>query len=152
HLPKALTGTDPDCDRPIRTRHALPADQAGLASMSAASPRTGGRGPPIVHKARMNMRGSPRKPRLARALAPLGVALALTVSTAVARPASASSAPPTSHATTSVAAAPSIPLANVKAHLQQFQSIASANGGNRAHGRPGYKASVDYVKAKLDAA
>ncbi|MEV7190340.1 M28 family metallopeptidase [Streptomyces sp. NPDC093510] len=49
-------------------------------------------------------------------------------------------------------AAPDIPLANVKAHLSQFQSIASANGGNRAHGRPGYKASLDYVKAKLDAA
>ncbi|MFJ3703596.1 MULTISPECIES: M28 family metallopeptidase [Streptomyces] len=51
-----------------------------------------------------------------------------------------------------VAAAPDIPLANVKAHLTQLQSIATANGGNRAHGRTGYKASVDYVKAKLDAA
>ncbi|MFE0130286.1 M28 family metallopeptidase [Streptomyces sp. NPDC059037] len=49
-------------------------------------------------------------------------------------------------------AAPDIPLANVKAHLTQFQSIATANGGNRAHGRPGYKASIDYAKAKLDAA
>ncbi|MGY1577552.1 M28 family metallopeptidase [Streptomyces sp. MN13] len=49
-------------------------------------------------------------------------------------------------------AAPDIPLANVKAHLTQFQSIATANGGNRAHGRPGYKASLDYVRAKLDAA
>ncbi|MGK5500345.1 M20/M25/M40 family metallo-hydrolase, partial [Streptomyces sp. URMC 125] len=50
------------------------------------------------------------------------------------------------------AAAPDIPLANLKAHLSQFQSIAQANGGNRAHGRPGYRASVDYVKGKLDAA
>ncbi|QNE78269.1 M28 family peptidase [Streptomyces finlayi] len=50
------------------------------------------------------------------------------------------------------AAAPDIPLANVKAHLTQLQSIATANGGNRAHGRAGYKASIDYVKAKLDAA
>jgi aminopeptidase S len=49
-------------------------------------------------------------------------------------------------------AAPDIPVANVKAHLTQLQSIATANGGNRAHGRPGYKASVDYVKGKLDAA
>jgi aminopeptidase S len=49
-------------------------------------------------------------------------------------------------------AAPDIPLANVKAHLTQLQSIATANGGNRAHGRAGYKASLDYVKAKLDAA
>jgi aminopeptidase S len=51
-----------------------------------------------------------------------------------------------------VAAAPDIPVANVKAHLTQLQSIANANGGNRAHGRAGYKASLDYVKAKLDAA
>lgn len=50
------------------------------------------------------------------------------------------------------AAAPDIPLANVKAHLNQFQSIANANGGNRAHGRSGYRASLDYVKGKLDAA
>lgn len=51
-----------------------------------------------------------------------------------------------------VAAAPDIPVANVKAHLTQLQSIATANGGNRAHGRAGYRASLDYVKAKLDAA
>ncbi|MFH9137037.1 M28 family metallopeptidase [Streptomyces sp. NPDC017524] len=57
------------------------------------------------------------------------------------------SAPPTA-----AAAAPDIPLAGVKAHLTQLSTIAANNGGNRAHGRPGYKASVDYVKAKLDAA
>jgi aminopeptidase S len=51
-----------------------------------------------------------------------------------------------------IAAAPDIPVANVKAHLTELQSIATANGGNRAHGRAGYKASLDYVKAKLDAA
>jgi aminopeptidase S len=51
-----------------------------------------------------------------------------------------------------LAAAPDIPVANVKAHLTQLQSIATANGGNRAHGRAGYQASVDFVKAKLDAA
>ncbi|MFH9860629.1 M28 family metallopeptidase [Streptomyces sp. NPDC017202] len=51
-----------------------------------------------------------------------------------------------------IAAAPDIPVANVKAHLNQLQSIATANGGNRAHGRTGYRASLDYVKAKLDAA
>ncbi|MFF4506342.1 M28 family metallopeptidase [Streptomyces sp. NPDC001401] len=50
------------------------------------------------------------------------------------------------------AAAPDISVANVKAHLAQLQSIANANGGNRAHGSAGYKASLDYVKAKLDAA
>ncbi|MDH6623810.1 aminopeptidase S [Streptomyces sp. LBL] len=52
----------------------------------------------------------------------------------------------------SLAAAPDISVTNVKAHLSQLQSIATANGGNRAHGRAGYKASLDYVKAKLDAA
>ncbi|MDF6022039.1 M28 family metallopeptidase [Streptomyces sp. JH34] len=61
-------------------------------------------------------------------------------------------APAVQAAPAAVAAAPDIPLANVKAHLTQFQSIATANGGNRAHGRAGYKASVDYVKAELDAA
>ncbi|GHC70645.1 M28 family metallopeptidase [Streptomyces flavofungini] len=50
------------------------------------------------------------------------------------------------------AAAPDIPVANVKAHLSQLQSIASANGGNRSHGSAGYKASIDYIKGKLDAA
>ena len=49
-------------------------------------------------------------------------------------------------------AAPNISVANVQAHLNQFQSIANANGGNRAHGRPGYLASVNWVKSKLDAA
>jgi aminopeptidase S len=51
-----------------------------------------------------------------------------------------------------VAAAPDIPVANVQAHLSALQQIASANGGNRAHGRPGYRASLDHVKSKLDAA
>ncbi|MEQ4714775.1 M28 family metallopeptidase [Nonomuraea sp. B19D2] len=50
------------------------------------------------------------------------------------------------------AAAPNISLANVKNHLSQLQSIATANGGNRAHGRPGYLASANYVRGQLDAA
>jgi aminopeptidase S len=48
------------------------------------------------------------------------------------------------------AAAPDISLANVKAHLTQFSTIAAANGGNRAHGRPGYLASVQYLRGLLD--
>lgn len=32
------------------------------------------------------------------------------------------------------AAAPDISVANVQGHLSQLQSIAEANGGNRAHG------------------
>ncbi|MFD3457187.1 M28 family metallopeptidase [Streptomyces sp. NPDC058691] len=70
-------------------------------------------------------------------------ALAAALLTASATPVSARPA---------LAAAPDIPVANVKAHLSQLQSIATANGGNRAHGRTGYRASIDYVKAKLDAA
>ncbi|MFF7310371.1 M28 family peptidase [Streptomyces sp. NPDC008137] len=80
----------------------------------------------------------------ARAVAAGGIAsVMLLTSGAVA---DAASAPPRP------AAAPDLPLAGVKAHLTQLQSIATANGGNRAHGRTGYKASIDYVKAKLDAA
>ncbi len=76
-----------------------------------------------------------------RALAVAGVALAGLLAGAV--PAATAQA---------AAAAPDIPVANVKQHLADLQSIASANGGNRAHGRPGYQASINFVKAKLDAA
>lgn len=48
-------------------------------------------------------------------------------------------------------AAPDISVTAVKAHLTQLQSIATANGGNRAHGRPGYLASVNYARGRLDA-
>ncbi len=47
---------------------------------------------------------------------------------------------------------PDLSVTNTKAHLDALQSIATANGGNRASGKPGYKASLDWVKAKLDAA
>ncbi|MEV5968591.1 M28 family metallopeptidase [Streptomyces sp. NPDC051921] len=47
---------------------------------------------------------------------------------------------------------PDISVTNVKQHLADLQTIATNNGGNRAHGRTGYKASIDFVKAKLDAA
>ncbi|NUT49386.1 MAG: M20/M25/M40 family metallo-hydrolase [Saccharothrix sp.] len=49
-------------------------------------------------------------------------------------------------------AGPNIPVSAVQADLAQLQSIATANGGNRAHGRPGYLASVNHLKSKLDAA
>ncbi len=81
-----------------------------------------------------------------RTLAVLGAA-ALTASAFL--PGAAASAAPAAPA---ALAAPDIPLTNVKEHLSLLQSIATANGGNRAHGRPGYRASLDYVKAKLDAA
>ncbi|TDB73646.1 M20/M25/M40 family metallo-hydrolase [Actinomadura sp. KC216] len=87
-----------------------------------------------------------------RTMATLGAAaLALSTllpgATASASPPAASPAAPAARA-----AAPDIPLANLKAHLSQLQSIASSNGGSRSHGRPGFRASIDFVKAKLDAA
>ena len=50
------------------------------------------------------------------------------------------------------AAAPDIPLANQRAHLQQFQNIANANGGTRRSTTSGYTASVNYVFNQLSAA
>ena len=40
----------------------------------------------------------------------------------------------------------------VLGHLTALQAIADANGGDRAAGRPGYRASVDYVVGQLRAA
>ena len=37
-------------------------------------------------------------------------------------------------------------------HIEAFQEIADSNGGDRAAGRPGYRASVDYVVEQLEAA
>jgi aminopeptidase S len=92
-----------------------------------------------------------RASRRAAAVSAVAVA-ALLAGTAAASAGTASAGAAPARTTANALAAPDIPLANVKAHLTQFSSIAAANGGNRAHGRPGYKASVDYVKAKLDAA
>ncbi|GAA3840578.1 M28 family metallopeptidase [Saccharothrix violaceirubra] len=79
--------------------------------------------------------------RLRKIVTTLGVVAVITATgTATAAPA------------TTLAAAPDISVAAVQADLAQLQSIASSNGGNRAHGRPGYQASVNWVKAKLDAA
>ncbi|KNX36796.1 M28 family metallopeptidase [Luteipulveratus halotolerans] len=75
----------------------------------------------------------------------LRYAAAAAVATAVTLTPSASASTPT-------LADPDISVTSTKAHLDQLQSIATANGGNRATGRPGYKASVDWVKSQLDAA
>ncbi|NSC20355.1 M28 family peptidase [Streptomyces albus subsp. chlorinus] len=50
------------------------------------------------------------------------------------------------------AEAPDISVAAVQQDLKDLQAIAEANGGNRAHGRPGYRASLDHLRKKLDAA
>lgn len=49
-------------------------------------------------------------------------------------------------------APPDIPGANSMAHAKELQGIADANGGNRAHGTPGYAASADFIQSTLDAA
>jgi aminopeptidase S len=49
-------------------------------------------------------------------------------------------------------AAPNISVANIQAHLTQFQTLATNNGGTRRAGTAGYTASVAYVKGKLQAA
>ncbi|MEU0561513.1 M28 family peptidase [Dactylosporangium sp. NPDC006015] len=48
--------------------------------------------------------------------------------------------------------APDISVGNVRAHLTQFQTIATNNGGNRYSGRAGYTASLQYVEQRLQAA
>ncbi|MFC5825162.1 M28 family peptidase [Nonomuraea insulae] len=47
---------------------------------------------------------------------------------------------------------PDISLTNVKAHLTQLQSIATANGGTRRSNGNGYLQSVSYIEEKLRAA
>ncbi|MFC4055146.1 M28 family peptidase [Actinomadura syzygii] len=48
-----------------------------------------------------------------------------------------------------VMASPDVNVENVKAHLQQFQTIASSNGGTRRSTGAGYLGSVSYIEAKL---
>jgi len=101
------------------------------------------------------LRRATRRSRVRRTATTVAVtAAALAAATLSASGATVSPPHPESArpAAATVLAAPDIPVANVKAHLAQLQSIATANGGNRAHGRTGYKASIDYVKGKLDAA
>ncbi|MFF5055999.1 M28 family peptidase [Micromonospora sp. NPDC000663] len=66
-----------------------------------------------------------------------------TTTTTLARPIAASVA---------ALAAPDISVTNVQAHLTQFNSIASSNGGNRRAGSAGYTASLSYVKSRLQSA
>src|SRR5215213_4902460 len=90
---------------------------------------------------------------LARRVA-LGAGAALAIAGALGpMPAAAAAAPAAPSAPgAAVLAAPDISLTAVKNHLTQLQSIATANGGNRAHGRPGYQASVTYIQNQLTAA
>ncbi|MGN9788314.1 M28 family metallopeptidase [Nonomuraea sp. ZG12] len=85
---------------------------------------------------------------------PQGMARAGTLAAAFVLPLALVLTSPTASRMASAAglSPPDIPLANVKAHLTELQSIATANGGSRAHGRPGYLASATYVQDLLDAA
>ncbi|GIG91160.1 M28 family metallopeptidase [Plantactinospora endophytica] len=89
--------------------------------------------------------------RLLRCLTGAVLAAVVVLAPAGAGPAGAGPPGSTADGPVRLLAAPDISLSNVKAHLSQFQSIATANGGNRAHGRPGYLASVNYVRSQLDA-
>ncbi|BCJ62227.1 aminopeptidase [Micromonospora endophytica] len=80
-------------------------------------------------------------------------ALTLTFAAVAVVPATtaAATAQPTAPQPTALAV-PDISLTNTKAHLQQFQAIANANGGNRRSTTAGYTASVTYVFDRLVAA
>ena len=51
-----------------------------------------------------------------------------------------------------LASPPTVSVANVNAHLQQLQTIATSNGGNRATGTAGHTATTTYLQQKLQAA
>ena len=82
---------------------------------------------------------APRRRRLTVATALTALTIALT----------SGAAPGTQPTTADV---PDIAVADVRQHLDELMSIAKANGGNRAHGGSGYRASLDYIKGKLDEA
>ena len=75
--------------------------------------------------------------------------LLLAATAAVALPSSATAAP--ARADLAVLAGPDLSLTNVRAHMQQFQTIASSNGGNRRSNTAGYTASQNYVFNRLSA-
>jgi subtilisin-like proprotein convertase family protein len=82
-----------------------------------------------------------RPPLIFRTLAAMVLTAATTLVLAV----------PT-HTASAALATPDISLANTKAHLAQFQTIASSNGNTRRSNSAGYTASVNYVYDKLVAA
>jgi Zn-dependent M28 family amino/carboxypeptidase len=81
-----------------------------------------------------------------RARASVAVAAAL-MTAVVAAPANAAPANNTVRGLTDA-----VTTDGVLRHLEALQAVADANGGNRASGRPGYAASVDYVVGQLESA
>src|SRR5690242_5695316 len=51
-----------------------------------------------------------------------------------------------------LAVPPTVDVTNVTAHLQQLQTFATSNGGNRATGTAGHTATTTYLQQKLQAA
>ncbi|GIH69945.1 M28 family metallopeptidase [Sphaerimonospora thailandensis] len=78
---------------------------------------------------------------LGRGVGAATAAAALVLPLALATPASANPKP--------AQLINSVVASAVKQHLQKFQQIANANGGNRAAGSPGHDASRDYVAGVL---
>ncbi len=56
---------------------------------------------------------------------------------------------PSAAQTNSAALRDAVTVAAIRAHQQELQKIADANGGTRVSGHPGYEASVRYVDQKL---
>ncbi|GAA2525030.1 M20/M25/M40 family metallo-hydrolase [Pilimelia columellifera] len=89
-----------------------------------------------------------------RALATLTFTVALGATTVLSASQASADAPrpDVSTATGRVVDPPVIVDDAAMAHIRALQKISDESGGNRAHGRPGFKASADYVKSTLDAA
>ena len=88
--------------------------------------------------------------RVPLTIALIGTAVVATGTAASAAPPVAAS--PSATVAAIVAAAPDISLTNTRAHIQQLQNIANANGGTRRSTTAGYTASVNYVFNQLSAA
>ena len=81
----------------------------------------------------------------------LGLAQATANPTAAPAPAPAAD-PPAGPSAASGTEPPGVPEMDVQLHLTDLEDIAEEHDGNRAHGEPGYRASVVYVKRQLDKA
>ncbi|MGY1673541.1 M28 family metallopeptidase [Geodermatophilus sp. SYSU D00710] len=78
--------------------------------------------------------------------------LALAGSVVAALPAGAAGGCETRNNNTVAKLTDCVTVEGVTEHLQAFQDIATAKGGTRVSGSPGYDASVDYVEQRLKAA
>lgn len=89
---------------------------------------------------------------MSRRLLAAATLLTMTALVAPAYAGTSTQAAPPQPSSATTTTAPDISLANMRDHLEKFQSIADNNNGTRAHGTPGYRASVDYVSNTLEAA